>query len=389
MKNILFLLSRYPGIGGIEKITTVLANELVLRYGIVICSHIQEQEEMLLSDLDERIRFLRLPNANDPSGKENVCFLLKSIEEHHVDVVVYQDSYFRNECLVETIAKKTAAKVIVVEHNTPNNPYLSLISYFQDNCWYKKIFGTCKTLFCFGLSVIKNSKRRTLLYECSDAYVLLSRSLLALFHRFSYVRDSDKLVVIENPVSYRQNPVTERAKKKQVLFVAQLVRRKGIFRLLDIWKRVEAQFPDWELTIAGDGELMAATQEKISHSGLKNVNMIGFVNPVTPYYVDAQILCLCSSFEGYPMVLPEAMCSGVIPIAFDSFPALRDIVDDGENGYVIPAFDEGAFVDKLSFLMADEVTRKRMSDAAIKKSAAFDIDSAVNKWVQLFESLKS
>lgn len=385
MKNVLFLLTRYPGIGGIEKITTVLVNELVSRYGIVICSHAQEQEEMLLSDLDKHINFCRLPHSQ--SRDENITFLLNTIEEYCIDIVVYQDSYFGNEYLPEAVSKRTDAKVIVVEHNSPNNPNLSLISYFQENCWYKKMYTTCKTLFYYGLSVFRGSKRRTLLYDCSDSYVLLSRSLIPHFQRFSCVGNLDKLVVIENPVSYRNASQAGGEKKKQVLFVAQLIRRKGITRLLNIWSQVELQFPDWELLIAGDGELMDSTKEFIRRHELKNVNLLGFVHPVTPYYADAQILCLCSSFEGYPMVLPEAMRSGVIPIAFNSFPALTDIVDDGKNGYVIPPFDEGVFVNKLKSLMSDDEARQQMREAAVQKSATFDIDTAVEKWAQLFESL--
>lgn len=385
MKKILFLLSRYPGIGGIERITTLLANELVPRYGIIICSHVQEMEDQLLSELDSRVRFVCLPCVADDIA--NLTFLKDVITYQQVDIVVYQDSYFHNEQLPIALSNETSVKLVVVEHNSPNNPNLSLFAYFHDNAWCRNVYTTCKALFFYCLSVMRSKKRRTALYRASDRYVLLSDSLKQHFYQHSHVSDSLKLEVIANPVSYHDIGDYKSGKQKQVLLVAQLIKRKGIMRLLRMWKTLESQNPDWKLTIVGDGELMQSAQEYIRNNELKHVEMPGFVSPATPYYETAQIYCLCSSFEGYPMVLPEAMTSGVIPVAFDSFPALRDIVEDGVTGFIIPAFNEAAFAKKLSMLMNDEQLCARMRSEAVRKSREFEIAPVVKQWVQLFESL--
>lgn len=386
MKTVLFLLSRYPGIGGIEKVTTLLANELATQYEIIICSHTQELEGRLLGELQEKVRFFRLPNANPKYDRANVDALLTIVRDCRVDMMVYQDSYFRNDYLVEAVAKETRVKVVVVEHNSPNYMMLDMRSFLSECPWFR-VVRIGKRLAGFFVGLARDMKRRSKLYACCHRYVLLSRELMAPFHRFSHVSDSAKLEVITNPVSYRSGDAGAIVKKKQVVFVAQLIRRKGAHRLLRMWKQLEPRFPDWQLTIVGDGELMSDIRSEIGAYQLKNVELPGFVSPVTPYYESAQILCLCSSFEGYPMVLPEAMSSGVIPVAFDSFPALKDIICDGETGFAVPPFDETLFTEKLALLMSDDSLREKMRRAIAVKVQDFAIARAVQHWTELLESL--
>lgn len=75
MKTILFLIARYPGYGGIEKVTTVLANQWVAKYHIVICSIDQQDEENLLSELDRNVVFYRMPYNGLKKSQDNVAFL--------------------------------------------------------------------------------------------------------------------------------------------------------------------------------------------------------------------------------------------------------------------------------------------------------------------------
>lgn len=87
------------------------------------------------------------------------------------------------------------------------------------------------------------------------------------------------------------------------------------------------------------------------------------------------------------MVLIEAMQYGCVPIAYNSYAALSDIVEDGVNGYAVTAFDKKEYVAKLSRLMRDDELCKAMSENAKIVPSRFDSNVIAQKWVDLFDSL--
>jgi glycosyltransferase involved in cell wall biosynthesis len=114
---------------------------------------------------------------------------------------------------------------------------------------------------------------------------------------------------------------------------------------------------------------------------------MGFQSP-EEYYSDSSIFCLTSNFEGFPMVLPEAMAFGVVPFAFDSFPAVHDIIEDGKTGVLVKPFSIKEYADKLAQLMDDGKERARMSENCMKYVTRFSLDNIVNQWVTLINSLQ-
>ena len=145
------------------------------------------------------------------------------------------------------------------------------------------------------------------------------------------------MIAIPNPNTYPAQENTDFLKKKQILYVGRIEwRQKRVGRLIDIWKRIYKKFPDWELVIVGDGPI----RQDIGTESLKDGS--GLFSPVgktlRPFYRDASILCLTSDFEGWGMVLTEAMTFGAVPVAFNSYAAITDIIDDGKNGLLVPPF---------------------------------------------------
>lgn len=104
-----------------------------------------------------------------------------------------------------------------------------------------------------------------------------------------------------------------------------------------IWEKVEKACPGWHLDIVGDGPDAELLKDSAQKLGLSRIVFHGFQNP-GPYYSRASIFCMTSTFEGFGLVLVEAMQHGCVPIAFDSYPAVRDIISHGENGILIPPF---------------------------------------------------
>ena len=87
------------------------------------------------------------------------------------------------------------------------------------------------------------------------------------------------------------------------------------------------------------------------------------------------------------MVLLEAMKYGVIPFSYDSFASVYDIIDDGENGFIIPAFDEMDYVEKLRLLMQDQDLQYKISKNAIDKSKDFRMEIIIEKWENLISEI--
>lgn len=382
MKTLLFLLDRYPAFGGVETVTTVLANSLAEHYRIIICSQRGEEKHDLLHRLMPGIIVRKLPQG---SPKAVLTALDSLLTEESVSIVIFQDSYARNEFLAYHIAQRDDVKLIVAEHSAPSQSIRWVNSFLALPWW--DLYHRLKLLYFNGRGHLHTVRRRTALYHTSDRYIVLSEHLKQEFIRYSTVQETHKLGAIGNPVSYTPGEYAAQAKKKQVLFIGQFVPLKGLDRLLRIWERVQHQAPDWELVLVGDGPQMASLKEQIRTRNLERVTPAGFRTNIRDYCEAAAILCLCSDFEGFPMVLPEAMCSGAVPVCFNSFSSLADIITDGVDGCSIPAFDEEAYADRLLQLMQNDAMRQRMAEAAYAKSAEFSLSAVTDKWRTLLDEL--
>ena len=94
MRSILFLISRYPGYGGIERVTTLLANQWVKKCKVSICSIIQQAEDELIVKLNSDVKFYKMPYGGLKESQENIDFLKSIVTNENVDIVIYQDSYY-------------------------------------------------------------------------------------------------------------------------------------------------------------------------------------------------------------------------------------------------------------------------------------------------------
>ena len=96
---------------------------------------------------------------------------------------------------------------------------------------------------------------------------------------------------------------------------------------------------------------------------------------------------MTSGWEGLPMALLEAQQYGCVPIAYESFSALPDIIENGKTGFRIPAFNEQDFIEKLTYLMTHEGERERMAENCIQHANKFQVSDIVNRWLSIFSDL--
>lgn len=233
------------------------------------------------------------------------------------------------------------------------------------------------------LSVVEMGRRSRRAYEASHVTVLLSRGFSERFLQFAKVKNGEKLAFIPNPLTFEAMPSVDYSRKeKTVLIVARLEEmQKRISRVLEIWKavKVDPVSKGWELRIVGYGPSEGAYRNKVAREGIPDVRFLGQMAPGEEY-AQASIFLMTSEFEGWGITLTEAQQHGVVPVAFDTYESLQDIVDDGETGFIVPRGNNAAYAERVLLLMRDPDMRERMGRAAAESTLRFSDDIIAEKW---------
>lgn len=176
-------------------------------------------------------------------------------------------------------------------------------------------------------------------------------------------------------------------KKKRVLAVGRLEWQKGFDILIDAWALIAERHADWQLDIIGTGTLERKLRERIASMGLAHVNILPFTSHISREYANSSLFVLSSRFEGFSLVLLEAMRHGVPCVSFDCPYGPSEVLADGECGLLAHNGDTKDLAAKLCRLMDDEPLRQQFAAAAIERSKIFDVDEIMGKWQKLFLSL--
>ena len=221
-------------------------------------------------------------------------------------------------------------------------------------------------------------------YKISDIYILLSKTYKDEFLHHIKIKDSTKLRWINNPLSFPFVD-TQSARLKQVLIIARMdERQKNLTAAMRIWREIERRGNnDWTLIMGGYGNDENMILDYAKSIGIKRMNFVGKAKDPRNLYIKSSIFMMTSNYEGFPMVLTEALQFGCVPLAFDTYTALHDMVNDGYNGYIIQNKDEKDYADKLESLMNNTSRIKEMSFNAINSSKKFSIDVIGQKWLEL------
>ena len=194
-------------------------------------------------------------------------------------------------------------------------------------------------------------------------------------------------VVIPNSLWFKTSDAAH-LKSKKVIAVGRHSYEKGLDRMLQIWQKVIVNHPDWSLEIYGKSNKNQDLQKTAIVLNIdNNVTFFEPVKNINDKYLEASILAMTSRYEGFGMVLIEAMALGLPVVAYDCPCGPRSIITDNKNGFLIENGNMDSFFEKIELLIEDENFRVQMGNEAQKSSKAYQIDTIMLKWKSLFEEL--
>lgn len=194
----------------------------------------------------------------------------------------------------------------------------------------------------------------------------------------------NKTYVIPNIIAKIPNGISS-CNNKLVISAGRITYQKGFERLISVWKEVNKRYPDWSLAIYGTGEDEEALRGQIKEAQLESVITIN--PPTTDIYTKMQessIFVFPSRYEGFGLVLIEAMINGLPCISFDCPYGPSEIIKSGNDGFLIPNGNIQAMADKICFLIENENVRKEMGEKARKSAMRYTPENIMLLWNNLF-----
>ncbi len=326
-----------------------------------------------------------------------------------------------------TFPEKVRMTDLGINYSTDNGraPIAKILSYFRKRRQHRKalaelllrekadiVVSLYPSESSFIPSIRDGSKKVLELHYCKYFRLQYGRSgLLGLADRFRtrqderIVRRFDRFVVLTRedagywgalpnlqviPNAALQLPdVRHDDTSRRVIAVGRLDYQKGFDRLLQAWALLPEDLrADWRLDIFGQGEwepMLRQMTEDLGITGSARIN-----RPTTQIfqeYAASAFLAMSSHYEGFPMVLIEAMACGAPGVCFDFKCGPKDIIRDGENGLIVPEGDIPALARAMERLMRDEGLRTRMSARAREVTETYSEENVMKQWEKCFQDL--
>lgn len=380
--NIVYFIPHLRQASGMEKVLCFKANYLAdkLGYNVTIITY-RQFDSPVFFEFSDKIKFVHL-NIDDPTFR------------------LHQYSFFKRRIIYRNFIKTYRNKVEEFLLKYPTDFAISLF-LGAEQYFLPEIKDKSKKIiefhFDFNTSPFKLLKEKISIKNAKNLYYT---------HRFKKgIEKFDKIIVLtkEDAKDWKQyfskvecisNPITITSTKvpalntKTALAVGRLSHEKGFDLLIKAWKIVAQKHPDWLLNIYGTGELHASLQQEILHNHLEKQI---FIHPPTKeieeVYAKHSIFVLSSRHEGFPLVLIEALASGLPCVAFDCKHGPKQMINNGQNGFLVELGNVEKLAENITTLIENEELRYTFSKEAVSNAQEYSLDSIMKQWNNLFTKL--
>lgn len=342
------------GRGGTERVAANLVNYLAEQgIKVVLVTQYRREEEYGISSKVKRVLSdicdAEVSNNRVKDFVERYKKLRKIVKEESPDCIL---SFIgKNNFMMLAAAAFTGIPVVVSVRAEPAGEYNSGVMRFL-----------AKTLFAGAAGVVLQTEEAKKFFP-------------------AYIRK--KVVILKNPLNseFVREPF-EGEKNGNVVSVGRLDENKNHRMLIRAFAGIAEEFPQSKLIIYGEGECRADLVDLSRQLGIFNrVSLPGSVRHVAEKIAESSAFVLCSDSEGMPNALIEAMCLG-IPSISTNCPCggPGELIQDGENGFLIPVRDEAALTQRLRMLLGDPMLAKRLGCQAAKLAEQYHPDSVNRQW---------
>lgn len=200
-------------------------------------------------------------------------------------------------------------------------------------------------------------------------------------------KELNNISVINNFYS-KDFTVKAKLEEHRVISIGRYEYQKGYDRLINAWALIAQQVPDWTLHIFGEGSLRSVLTKQIKDLHLEDsVFLDGATNNVGKELSNSSIVAFTSNYEGFPMAIVEVESAGLPVVSFDAPCGPKDIIRDGEDGFLVKDGDVEGLGKRLLSLMQNDGLRKKMGEKAFENSKRFTPEVIMPQWISLFETI--
>ncbi len=215
-----------------------------------------------------------------------------------------------------------------------------------------------------------------------DALVLLTQ------HDADSWKELTKTIVIPNSLPFYPKQGSS-CENKQVIFVGRYNEQKGLEYLVETWEKVHCQHRDWILHMYGEGEQESMLRQLIQKNSLEEVVVVHQPSRhIMEKYLESSIFLFTSRFEGFGMVLIEAMACGVPVVSFDCPWGPADIIKNGEDGFLVEYLNTDEAAQRVCQLIENPILRKKMGVQARENIQRYNRDIVMKNWIDLFDEVR-
>ena len=390
MKRICFVVDSIFSIGGVQRVTAVIAKELAKDNDVsIITFDKSEQQNTTLYNLKEAsitYRFFSYPEIN--KLKNYLCkaysgMYLKLQPQCKWCSDLYAHSSYpselQNALLMELkqgqydvvigVHAPLAARLATIKKHLPRT---KCIGWLHNS--YEALFGEKSHYF------IGAKRRRHYIYKFSklDNVVVLCKDDA---NRFIDFDKKFAPIVIYNPLTLKQGIPSDGTSKRFLTVGRFTPLHKGIDLLIEAFHLFSQKNQEWNLDIVGEGAEESSFRKLISQYKLENrITIHPFTNNIQEYYAHAQVYVLSSRWEGMPLVLVEAMAHG-LPIVTSDLPVSKEIMGD------FGMYFENGNIEELAQKLeeATHIDWQAKSKEALAIARRFDIENIIKQWKELIE----
>ena len=361
MKKISLFIGNYYKFGGEQQISVILANLLAENpdYEITVVSVFKTSDTPMYK-FHSRIKFENIFAGQFPPKKNPVKFFMgcrkffKRFEPQDLIIAWTSYSVFYSKLLPR------GTKSIYWDH--------------QGFTVGKK----------FGLAWLG----RRIAAKSADAIVCITQASLNAYKK--YIKNKSSVECIYHGINSDLAVSAYNFESKEIISCGRLAHQKGFDMLADVADAVFKKHPDWSWHIYGDGEMRESLEAKIANCGLsEKVILKGYASNVSEIYPQYSFFVMTSRYEGFGLVLCEAMAGRLPLVAFDVESGPKELIDDNSNGFLVPPFNTEQMAEKICELIENPALRKSFSDASAKKFENFSLEAFSSKWNALISSVLS